>query len=728
MKAAAGLVDPPGVFERLNNAWQALLGQKSVPNFNPYFMTPSTLMGGNLLGNSVQQYPGMFHPIVYSCCRSIVDPYNMIPHELYKVDMQGQPKPDERPVLDHPILRLMKAPNPFLSGTNFFEAIWWCLLLPTIRTSGGQAFIVGGVPTNFRKGQIPSELWVFSDNVMEPKTDSKGVLTGWKLVVGSGNLQFQQDYGLDEVIRVNLYNPYNLARGLSPLSAAMTNVGMDARSMEYNTKFFDNNAAVSGIITPKERLDQDQIDIMKRMVEERVSGVSNAGSTWILPFAAEYDRLSLTHVDMAYTEMSKINTERIIGCYGLNKYALGLYEDINNATAKTAKKQVWDDAILPRANVIWMELNESWIRFTGDRNLRLRGDLTKVEALQEGRSEKIKDAKVLYEMGVPAAEALRSVEFPIDSDSYPWLEEEPKKPSMFGELPAKEEKPPAKILIEAVSRQEPAPLPAPLPRVEVKADEREKLSEEYTQKLFIPGEKALLPVVHRFFNGQRNRFLDRVDEIFSRTVDVKKLKDSDFALNDKPELVAIVSAFGPPLLQQAKRTLAQVRAELKRIQKLDADATEAEVRAYLKTRLLRLSEINATTFDGVEDDVAEILAQGIKDELAPAELKKKLKEGIGRYFDDTRRGGAMTIARTETAVVSSGIRFEAFEAAGIGKHEWLSAKDDRVRATHAAEDGHVVKVGDEFPATHLHYPSDPEGEAGETINCRCVALPVEEKE
>jgi len=730
-KTGSGLVDPPGFFERIGNAFQALAGKKSVPNFDPYFMMPSTF-GGILGGNSIQQFPGTRHPIVYSCCRSIVDPYNQIPHELYKVDLQGQPKPNETPSLDNPILRLMASPNPFLSGTNFFEAIWWCLLLPTLRTPGGQAFVVGGRPCNFRKGELPEELWVFSDNVMTPRLDSRGVLVGWKLSVGQGQLQFTQDYTNEEVIRVNLYNPDDMTKGLSPLYATMLNVTQDAKAAEYNTRFFDNNASVSGVITPKERLDEQQLKILKRMVDEKVSGTANAGSTWILPFAAEYDQLALSQVDMAYGEMIKNNTERIIACYGLNKYALGMYEDINNATAKTAKKQVWDDAILPRARLIWRELNDSWIRFTGDKNMRLRGDLTKVEALQEGRSEKIKDAKTLWEMGVPAAEALRSVEFSIDTKKYPWLEEEPKQPSMFGDAPAKEEAP-AKFLEifrrEAVALPETQKtVPAPSPIITVKTDEREKKSEEYTQKLFIPGEKALLPVVHRFLNGQRNRFLDRVDELFSKTVDVKKLKDSDFLLEAKPELNAIITAFSPSLMQQAKRTLAQVRLELKKVQKLDADATEEEIRAYLKKRLLSLSEVNATTFDGVEDDVSEILANGIKNELSPAELKKELKSGIERYFEDTRRGGAMTIARTETAVISSGIRFEAFEAAGIEKHEWLSAKDDRVRETHAKEDGHVVKVGDEFPATHLHYPSDPEGDASEVINCRCVALPVEESE
>ena len=71
-KTGNGLADPPGILERIGDAFSAIMGKKkSVPNFNPYFMTPSQQLGGGLIGNSVQQYPGMFHPIVYGCCRAI---------------------------------------------------------------------------------------------------------------------------------------------------------------------------------------------------------------------------------------------------------------------------------------------------------------------------------------------------------------------------------------------------------------------------------------------------------------------------------------------------------------------------------------------------------------------------------------------------------------------------------------------------------------------------------
>ena len=55
-----------------------------------------------------------------------------------------------------------------------------------------------------------------------------------------------------------------------------------------------------------------------------------------------------------------------------------------------------------------------------------------------------------------------------------------------------------------------------------------------------------------------------------------------------------------------------------------------------------------------------------------------------------------------------------------------STLDDRTRETHAEADGQVVPVDDVFIVgdDELEYPRDPGGSAEETINCRCVSVPV----
>ena len=54
---------------------------------------------------------------------------------------------------------------------------------------------------------------------------------------------------------------------------------------------------------------------------------------------------------------------------------------------------------------------------------------------------------------------------------------------------------------------------------------------------------------------------------------------------------------------------------------------------------------------------------------------------------------------------------------GVTEDVWRTAGDERVRETHAANDGETFKWSDDTPG-----PAD--GRPGEEINCRCYAEPV----
>jgi uncharacterized protein with gpF-like domain len=67
------------------------------------------------------------------------------------------------------------------------------------------------------------------------------------------------------------------------------------------------------------------------------------------------------------------------------------------------------------------------------------------------------------------------------------------------------------------------------------------------------------------------------------------------------------------------------------------------------------------------------------------------------------------------------------ERSGIAYKEWLTAKDDKVRAEHVRADGQVVAVDEPFTVDgeKLTGPCDSRGSARNVINCRCVAIPVD---
>ena len=63
------------------------------------------------------------------------------------------------------------------------------------------------------------------------------------------------------------------------------------------------------------------------------------------------------------------------------------------------------------------------------------------------------------------------------------------------------------------------------------------------------------------------------------------------------------------------------------------------------------------------------------------------------------------------------------EEEGVDAREWLSSRDGRVRESHDALDGEIVR-GTETYSNGLRFPQDPEGSPDETVQCRCVELPA----
>ena len=84
-------------------------------------------------------------------------------------------------------------------------------------------------------------------------------------------------------------------------------------------------------------------------------------------------------------------------------------------------------------------------------------------------------------------------------------------------------------------------------------------------------------------------------------------------------------------------------------------------------------------------------------------------------------------ARTMVTGAQNGGRqksYEEAEAMGIKiQKEWMSAKDNRVRDSHAQLNGVRVRYNKTFP-NGCRYPGDPSGRPEEVYNCRCTMVAI----
>ena len=115
------------------------------------------------------------------------------------------------------------------------------------------------------------------------------------------------------------------------------------------------------------------------------------------------------------------------------------------------------------------------------------------------------------------------------------------------------------------------------------------------------------------------------------------------------------------------------------------------------------------------------------DGLGVAVIADSIFEAMRGQYAKNR---AAVIARTETHNAASYANNEVAKTMNIPdlEKQWVSVSDDRTRSAHAAMNGVVVPMDEDFQVPSdfgprpMSRPSDPRGGPANTINCRCVLL------
>jgi phage portal protein BeeE len=143
-------------------------------------------------------------------------------------------KGDKEDLVDkHPVLDLLDQPNPVSSGSDFiYGLIAWRLI-------GGEAFIVKmpwgtGKPATTKL----NELWLLEPHRVKVNHDMFGMPVSYEYQPHGGGekLVFPVDRvkGTCDVLHLRQFNPLNLTRGLSPMSAAAYAIDTHNAALRWN--------------------------------------------------------------------------------------------------------------------------------------------------------------------------------------------------------------------------------------------------------------------------------------------------------------------------------------------------------------------------------------------------------------------------------------------------------------------------------------------------------------
>ena len=147
---------------------------------------------------------------------------------------------------------------------------------------------------------------------------------------------------------------------------------------------------------------------------------------------------------------------------------------------------------------------------------------------------------------------------------------------------------------------------------------------------------------------------------------------------------------------------------------------ESIIMQWLNTNAgIRIVSVHQTLIESI----INVIQQGYDDNISVADITKNLQKKFGWY-----KMQALRIARTETTTATNlATTLAAQNSPYQLEKTWISSQDNRTRRPPKSPFDHLdmngVKV-DEFrpffvSGQELYYPGDPNGTAGNIINCRC---------
>jgi HK97 family phage portal protein len=157
---------------------------------------------------------------------------------LKVMDVSGADEPLK--VGNHPLLRLLRRPNPFIS-----RAYLWIYTLAWLLLDGNAYWFI-----LCDEDGIPNEIWPLPSRDVEvfPGESADRFIDYYKYIVNGREYHLPFEY----VVHFQFPNPFDIFRGLSPLIAAMLPVDADLAMAAWNGTFFGrDNVMPSGVINLK---------------------------------------------------------------------------------------------------------------------------------------------------------------------------------------------------------------------------------------------------------------------------------------------------------------------------------------------------------------------------------------------------------------------------------------------------------------------------------------------
>lgn len=308
--------------------------------------------------------------VVYRCVSLIARGVGSVPWHLYQGDERMQ---------THPLLTLLKNPNPCQGLARFMEALTAYLLL------SGNVYIEAVIPEN-----EPLELYLLRPDRVRVIPGNYGIPEAYTYTLKGRTLRIPVDplNGKSRIHHIHTFHPLNDWYGMSPIEAAAHAIDQHNAVAGHNLALLQNGGRPTGAlqVNPQDQdmLTEEQRSLLREELQKAHEGSRNAGRIMILEGDIQWKEMGLSPKDLDFIEGKNLSAREIAQVYGVPPMLVGVPGDATFANYKEARYHLWEDTILPHLEMIKGELNH-WLTPLFGENLALDYDTDSIPALAPKR-------------------------------------------------------------------------------------------------------------------------------------------------------------------------------------------------------------------------------------------------------------------------------------------------------------------------------------------------------
>lgn len=332
------------------------------------------------------------NPIAYRCVKIISQGASGIP---WLIERRGGAVLDEHPMLD-----LLRRPNPMNGGKALFEALYAYELL------AGNSYLEAVGPET----GAPRELWVLRPDRMKVIAGKYGVPSRYKYEHAGLSKEWpvnMQTGQSPRLLHVREFHPTDDWYGLSRVEPGARATDRNNAAAAHNMALLQNGARPSGALIYEAIKGADgaerfpPAEVLSKARErfvETYGSPENSGKPMVLAGNVRWQEMAITPKDMDFADAKDDSSRDICAAFGV-PHVLLVRGDATYNNVREAKLELYEQTVLPLAEHFTDELN-NWLAPRFGDGLKLTLDYDRVTALEPRREARRESVTALLERGV----------------------------------------------------------------------------------------------------------------------------------------------------------------------------------------------------------------------------------------------------------------------------------------------------------------------------------------